>query len=286
MQQTYIGDIKGWINNLDTFERERSCGSPAFFRPYHFVMLGLKLAQMGASVQLPDGVSAYASRMHLWQAIGKNPPVDVHENATMGKFHPLERLDDRNKVEQSAYDLARIARTYGADRKTESSLSTSLQEIMDNCFAHSGIENGLVGLACAQSWPRGQKAQIAIGDFGIGVPASLRASPDLLPRMHGQNSCEFASQLGVTSKPAKGHKGYGLALTKELLMNNGGAFLLVSDNEWFSTSGRHASRGELSTPWRGTLVVLEWNTHVPLSAEDVYRSWPLPEGYDHDDFDF
>ena len=286
MKPTFIGDIKGWINSLDEFKLNGSCKSPTFLKPYHFVMLGLRLSEMNANVALPESLSKYATRMHLWTAIGKEPPEKINEGACHGRFAPLERLDDRNKIDDSASDIAKIARCFGADDQTERSISISMSEIMENCFAHGEIGTSLIGLACAQSWPKGSKAQVAIADLGVGIRESLTRNADLAPQVNSINSCEFASRFGVTSKPEKGHAGYGLALARQLLAANGGTFMVVSHDEWFCANGPHVSGGSLASPWPGTLVVLEWNTNKPLRVRDVYDSWPLPEGFNDDDFDF
>lgn len=286
MQPTHIGDIKGWINELAIFEQHRRCTAPIFLRPYHFVTLGLHIWRLGTGVTLPESLAAYASRMRLWHSIGLPPPVYVNEASTQGRFMPLQRLDDRDQVMDNAINLAKLATTYGADPETEDSLGISLSEIMENCFAHGEVEDGLVGLACAQSWPRGKKAQIAICDLGVGIRDSLSANPDLQEQLNSQNSCALASQFGITSKPGRGHAGYGLALTRQLMERNGGTLLIVSQGEWFCTYGNHASGGLMTTPWSGTLVVIEWNTDRPLKVKDVYSSWPLPEGFTDDDFDF
>lgn len=235
---------------------------------------------------MPEEIAGYASRMQLWQAIGLQPPADVNARDPRGKFVPLARLDDPDVVLDRAVDLAAISTAYGADRETTNSLEVSLQEIMNNCFAHAEIGAELQGLACAQSWPRGHLAQIAIADHGVGIRRSLSANPDLKARLDAGNACELATQLGVTSKPNMGHAGYGLALTRQLLAANGGTLLVQSGTEWFITNGITAREGSSLCLWPGTLIVLEWNCRKPLRVKDVYQSWPPVTGYSDDDFEF
>jgi hypothetical protein len=100
------------------------------------------------------------------------------------------------------------------------------------------------------------------------------------------NSCDFATQFGVTSKPEAGHAGYGLALTRQLLEDAGGCLLLLSGNEWLRVEGSSVEMGTHCVAWQGTVLCLEWDTRIPLNLGRVYDRWPKVRGYEDDDFDF
>jgi anti-sigma regulatory factor (Ser/Thr protein kinase) len=287
MRITSLVDVDSWLVQLKFLNQKNHCLAPTFWRPFHFVTLALQIARSGApSLGIPEAIAGYASRMHLWQAIGLRPPTDVNERDPKGKFVPLERLDDPEVVHDRAVKLAGICKAYGADKETTNSLEISLQEIMDNCFAHAAVGDALRGLACAQSWPGGKLAQIAIADHGIGVRASLEGNADLRPMLSRANACEVATRFGVTSKPELGHAGYGLALARELFAANGGSLIVRSGSEWSITTGEKSAEGVSLYTWPGTLIVLEWNCDKPLRVKDVYSGWPAVTGYSDDDFDF
>lgn len=287
MNPTTIFNLQQWIGQLDRLTRDNRCNSPGFLRPHHFVTLALAMRRAGKqTVTIPPALERYATRMHLWAALGTKSPVEVGEYEPFGRFVPLVRLENKNTISDTATQLAGIAKAYGADEETFGSLQISLMEIIGNCFAHNELGEGLRGLACAQSWPQGDLAQIAIADAGIGIRKSLSENPDLLAKLEAGNSCEIATEFGITSKPGKGHAGYGLALTRQLLAHAGGRLLVASGHEWFTTNGMNTAAGDLPVPWNGTIAVLEWSTRRPLRAGEVYKSWPLPEGFDDDDFDF
>lgn len=287
MSPTTMYGVERWLAQLDRLVEHQRCKCPGFMRPYHFVSLGLRLAQHGpTSLGLPVQIQQYAARMHLWETIGLEAPVEVPEGEPRGRFVPMVRLDDRDAIWDTARKLADVTSAYGADEKTTDAVATSMSEIMENCFAHAEIRQGLKGLACAQGWPQGNLAQIALGDTGIGIRTSLRENRDLWPLLEDGNSCEVATRFGITSKPELGHAGYGLALTRQLLEKAGGRLIVVSGTEWMQAYGQKCTTGTLKNPWQGTLAVLEWNTDTPLRLKDVYDAWPLPSGYDHDDFDF
>ncbi|MGY4828206.1 hypothetical protein ACVNIS_06490 [Sphaerotilaceae bacterium SBD11-9] len=287
MQGTDATDIGQWLTQLRLLRQNRTCTGPGFWRPFHFVSLALQMARTGGNLALPEEFVGYASRMGLWQAIGLPTPAAVNARDPHGKFVPLQRLDDADAVHDTSVVLAGICKAFGADKETLSSLEISLQEIMDNCFAHAEIApGGLQGLACAQSWPRGNLAQIAIADAGVGVRASLAGNPLLTDQLAYENACDLATQFGVTSKPGMGHAGYGLALARQLLQANGGMLLVQSSDEWVRVSGKNVQIGRSLQSWPGTLILLEWDCSKPLRAKDVYQSWPAPSGYSDDDFEF
>lgn len=235
---------------------------------------------------LPDSLCGYASRMKLWHAIGAAPPVHVNAHTPAGRFHPLEALRDESTVAEVSRGMVDIFRANGQDGKSVDAAQTMVQELLSNCFAHAESNSGLHGLVCAQWWPKANKAQIAICDSGIGIRQSLDQSGIYESALAGGNSCELATRYEVTSKPGKGHSGYGLTLARDLIEQNAGAIFIISHGEYFYSKNCVSDGGVIETPYPGTLLVLEWNTNTPLDLKQVYDAWPEIDGADDDDFDF
>lgn len=286
MLHTTAGDLHGWAGQLKELALNGQCKGVGFLRPFHMSMLALALHAKRGTLKLPAKLEAYACRMHVWQAIGLPPPVEVNEADGNGRFLPVEPLREKRENMDNAQKLAAIARTYGADEKTENSLGISLSEIMENCFAHADVTTPLKGVACAQSWQRGNLSQITIADLGIGIRKSLEANSALHDRLWIGNACELATEFGVTSKPGRGHAGYGLALARQLIEAANGALFVYSQNELFASVKGASFAMTTEHVWPGTVVVLEWRCDQPLDSKKVYASWPQPEGYTDDDFDF
>lgn len=287
MQLTSLTDIESWLVSLENLVKTGECDAPDFLRPFHFVLLGMYLRKHRASnIRLPSNLEGYASRMHLWDAIGCPPPVAVNELDCTGRFHPLVVLANPERVDETSRSLIHMVRGASTDEKSSKGADNAVAELIGNCYAHSESAPHLHGLACAQAWPRGNKAQIAIGDSGVGIRYTLKNSGLYDDKLATTNACELAAEYEVTSKPGRGHSGYGLTLARDLLEINRGALFVLSYGEWFSV--RHGMRcsGLLNTSLQGTLVLLEWNTDAPLDTTKVYESWPLPEGMEYDDFDF
>lgn len=269
---------------------------PAFWEPYHVCLITMAMMKSLKNIVSNDPSSEYEfydvkqetlrylSRMHLWHCLGVKPPIEINERDSVGRFMPLVKLTDRSKIPEISAHLRTILKDDSVD--SINSAKSMLDELLDNCFAHSEINDGMFGLVCAQVWPQKNRAQIAIFDKGIGVRKSLLRSESHTEALSERNACEYATEYAISGKLGLGHSGYGLTLARGLIQNNGGAFLLASEQEYYFSKGAHYECGTLETPFQGTLIVLEWNTQVPLDSKAVYDSWPIDEdegedyGYD------
>lgn len=265
---------------------------PSFWKPFHVCLLTMAMLERAKSKNfnpssfringLGEDETRYLSRMHLWQCLDADPPIKVSERDSTGRFMPLMRLTDRDVIPKLSSKLD-IMMQNSPTGSTDGE-KTMLDELLDNCFAHSEVDDGMYGLVCAQHWPKKNKSQISILDRGIGIRGSLLKSEEHVQILKTRNSCEYATEYQVSSKLGRGHAGYGLTLARGLIQNNGGLFFLASGGEYYFSKGGHAESGSLKTPFQGTLIVLEWNTLVSLDSSVVYDSWPSEE-LDYD-FDF
>lgn len=290
MNQTLWQDVEEWVKMLTSSVslEETLC---QFLKPYHLLTLALELKRRGISQfdfpALPSELLTYAARMKLWDAADLNLPRSSvrNEAAQKGKFLPVQKLTDNNKVNEVATDLMQISVKQNLRCETVNSLEIMLIELLNNYYDHSNSDKNLYGLACAQSWPRGNLAQIALIDSGIGIRRSLQQNADLGPLLRDMNACELSCEYGITGKPNNGHSGYGLTLAKELMQGNQGNFILISYDEGFVQNAEGSESFHISPIWEGTLLILEWNVSEPLNVNvnDIYNSWPTPEGFDPDE---
>ncbi|MGZ2748339.1 hypothetical protein [Burkholderia stagnalis] len=289
MNFTTLDDITSWLETLAEYVENGEANAPDFLRPYHFATLAQIAKQHGIEVELNanHNLLTYAIRMHLFEVLGQERPKQICENNPGGRFHPLEPLVNEQVVQETAASIIKIL-VPGRDRNRDNnvnSLEILAQELLGNCYAHSESQLGNYGLATAQIWPKARKAQLAICDGGIGIRESLAQNAEYEETLGEVNSCEFATRFEVTSKPGRGHSGYGLTVTKQLIQQNNGALFLVSGSEFYSCVRGRESSGNIALPFDGTLIVFEWNTDTPFDVKQVYDSWPSLDG-DDDDFDF
>lgn len=289
MRFTNLSDVSIWIDTLRVAMTGQEFSDIGFIKPFHFTMLATECQRHGAEGITWNGpMQRFAARMGLWEALGFEAPVRVAQHDHTGRFLPIAPLRDAAAVNDYADALCMIVTSQGiVGAATERSLFIALTELLGNCFAHAAAAPNCTGITCAQSWPRGNLAQIAIVDPGIGIRASLSANQALQDRLLSENACELATELHITSKPGAGHSGYGLTVGKELFSQNGGNFILISGTEAYRRHGEREIRTTLPVNgWQGTIVVLEWRIDQPLDIGAVYNNWPLPDGMTNEDFDF
>lgn len=287
MQVTSANDIENWLNELQTLQSTRLCEGPRFIKPFHLATLAHTLRREGAMhLKLPEKIAPYADAMNLWGAIGVPSPFGDRQKHPGGRHFPIQMLTDPSTIEDVAADLSRLFAEACSNAQTIDAVQTMLRELIGNCYAHSDVSDGVHGAICAQVWAGGRKAQIAIADSGIGIRGSLQQNEQLFDKLNSSNSCEFATQYGVTSKPGKGHSGYGLAIARKLLEQNNGVLYVRSGDEAFHLSFNQSKNTSTATDWNGTLLVIEWHLDQPMDISQVYAEFPLPEGMSDDDFDF
>ncbi|MEN2673365.1 ATP-binding protein [Herbaspirillum huttiense] len=262
-----------------------SCDAPRFIKPFHLAILVHYLKRQGANhLSLPEKIESYANTMNLWGALGLAAPKEITRIG--GRYHPVEILENREEVENVANKLIALIGDICTNEATTDALCTMMRELLDNCYSHADVENGPSGYVCAQVWAGGKKAQIALVDTGIGIRTSLGLNATYMQRLSSENACEMATEYGVTGKPGKGHSGYGLAVARKLLEQNGGVLYVRSDSEAFLVNQGEILASNTKSRLHGTLLVIECDLDAVMNIRDVYDSFPLPDGMTDDDFDF
>lgn len=282
---TKPSDVEAWLSNLRELQATKTCANPFFIKPFHLATLAhvLRTENVG-QLNMPPKIGNYADTMMLWEALGIESPFPSKSRVAGGRYSPIILLQDRSAIDAVAEKLVELFSPVCADERTIDAVRTMLKELIDNCYSHSAVESGLYGMICAQVWSAGRKAQIVLSDSGIGIRSSLRDNPDLHERLDAENSCEMATEFGVTGKPGKGHSGYGLSVARKLLENNNGMLYVRSGYEAFSLLENVMKSSYTEHTWNGTLLVIEWNLDKQVDISDVYSTLPLPEGLDNDDF--
>lgn len=124
-----------------------------------------------------------------------------------------------------------IGMEVGLSEESLSSLRTSLEEIFHNVDDHSGEG---IGCTFAQHFPNKQQIQLAVSDFGYGIPNVVRTKiPDLSDPEALRKACEegFSTQSNVRNR------GAGLPnLMRYVTQRNNGTVLLASGKANLSAS--------------------------------------------------
>lgn len=241
------------------------------------------------SIDFPsDAARRYCERIGFIEALGgAATPLEERGEKWSLRLTPIRR---ETKPERTAEEILQILDIFVAPKPDErNGLAVFIGELVENVHRHA--EPHFPGFVVAQVYPEKLKLGLTIADSGIGIPESFRRSalPEFRGRVDDDAQClQLAIQPLVTSKPEH-HSGYGLYLLSELIARNGGSFMICSGKAALTGYGR---RKKLQTstqniaPWHGTVVSSIIDLRNPLPLAEVYRTLPIPEGFDEDDFPF
>lgn len=116
-----------------------------------------------------------------------------------------------------------IGNEVGLSEESLSALRTSLEEIFHNVDDHSGVG---VGCTFAQHYPNKRQIQIAVSDFGAGIPNVVRTK---LPKLTDPEALKKACEEGFSTQSNVRNRGAGLPnLMRYVTQRNDGNVLIAS----------------------------------------------------------
>jgi anti-sigma regulatory factor (Ser/Thr protein kinase)/anti-anti-sigma regulatory factor len=116
-----------------------------------------------------------------------------------------------------------IGQEVGMSEHSLAALRTSLEEIFHNVNDHSGEG---IGCTFAQHFPNQKRIQIAISDFGMGIPKTVRTK---LPLLTDSEAIKKACEEGFTTQSNVRNRGAGLPnLMRYVTQRNNGTVLIAS----------------------------------------------------------
>lgn len=191
---------------------------------------------------------------------------------------PLKLLHSEENENFLLYTLMPwIGNVVGMSPDSLAGVRVSLEEVLHNVQDHSGVK---VGCIFAQHFPNKSEIQIAISDFGAGIPAVVRrVSPELSDTEALRRACEE----GFTTQSNVRNRGAGLpTLIRYVTMNNGGNVLIVAGQGNVSASPRAGEKNSFRITARvtesfypGTLVrvILRTDTLEQSAMDSEYESF-------------
>ncbi|MBA3695221.1 MAG: histidine kinase [Methylotenera sp.] len=116
-----------------------------------------------------------------------------------------------------------IGREVGLSEDSLSAIRTSIEEIFHNIRDHSGVG---IGCVFAQHFPRNNTIELAISDFGLGIPVLVRTK---LPDISDTDALKKAAEQGFTTQSNVRNRGAGLTnITRYITQRNNGTILISS----------------------------------------------------------
>lgn len=187
-------------------------------------------------------------------------------------FHIKTNNIDRVKMQTGTFQLTRVTGLDAliAETLTELiayqvnispglnySLRLSLNELMTNVIAHSGIADYYV---CAHTYPNRRQLRLCIADRGMGILRSLNRSKKYGLLRDSHEAIIQATTPGVSSRP--GRAGLGLSHLKNFAEVNEGQMCIISGRGkvfWKYDRGEMLKQ-RMTKPFTGTVVKFVINT--------------------------
>ncbi|QTA85435.1 hypothetical protein [Desulfonema magnum] len=154
-----------------------------------------------------------------------------------------------------------------ADTSGFSGLKTCIGEIFNNIKDHSGEK---IGCVFAQHYPANNEIEIAISDFGVGIPCQIRKKFDC---KNDAEALELAIKEGYTTKSLPTNRGAGLEnLLGFVLGYNGGRIYIHSNKgklECHVAGSEKVIKSDNSEQfYPGTLVLIKLRTDTIYEEPD------------------
>lgn len=246
-------DPTGVVVLSNLIEYLRRCGAGG-------TLIGLYHWNSDAICYLDD--SGFFSRYNL-------KPLRDHATARRTSM-PLRLVEHIRAQEFLRFDLIPwMAFQLGTTAEALATVSVCVQEILQNVADHSGVG---VGCVHAQFFADRQVVEVAVSDFGLGIPYNVRR---VLPDLNDTDALKKACQEGFTTKSNVHNRGAGLpTLIKYLAKHNRGAVWISSGSGNISATHSEGTtkltgRSKRSN-YPGTLVLLRLKSSaIEALATDV-----------------
>jgi hypothetical protein len=139
-------------------------------------------------------------------------------------------------------------------------ISGQAAEIYLNAFEHSRSAIGV--FSCGQHYPTKGRLELAVIDFGIGIPASVRSLPQN-QQLTASQAINWAFQNGTSTK-GQVLSGSGLNLLQSFVMSNQGNLRIFSGDGSATIEDNGITYKDKCTRFSGTLV------NISLLCDESY----------------
>lgn len=188
---------------------------------------------------------------------------------------PLKLVEYKNSYGYVGFHLVPwLADKLGTDERSLSTIKVCLYEVFNNIEDHSQVN---IGCVFGQHYPREQRIQLTVSDFGVGIPARVQA---VEPQHNDQQAIRRAAEQGFTTQTTVRNRGAGLdVLVRNVVAKNGGVINIQSGGGILSCT-RNRDGTVKRTPrsaggfYPGTMIQLTLNATTFISDElDEEFSW-------------
>lgn len=244
-----------------------------FVEPFGLVYLGMFLRHYNAKGQafdlvLPreDSVLTYLAGQNFWQRFNFNP----HTVASMGllrrmtstSLNDIVDLERRDGIAEEVSEAVLQVLCPGPKPRVPVNVGLvgeMVSELVHNFALHA---EGPLAAFVMQYYPKARRLDLAIGDCGIGIRASLVTNPvheALRDRSHSECGV-LAFEPGVTRSSTGG--GTGLWDVRDAVTAMGGRLVLATGDGWVQASRKGVRYGDMAFDLTGVQVGIS----IPVPA--------------------
>lgn len=136
-------------------------------------------------------------------------------------------------------------------------------EVYLNAFEHSGSEVGV--FSCGQHYPNQHQLTLALVDFGVGIPATVREywqrqrPGHSIGLLTASNCLRWAFTSGATTRPNGTGRGMGLDLLKAFVQKNKGKLEVYSNEGYALINASGENYSDLQVSFEGTIAYITLN---------------------------
>jgi anti-sigma regulatory factor (Ser/Thr protein kinase) len=259
--ESFLQRSVGWPNDSRPSTVTLDFSSLGFIEPDGIVALGaiidalktLGVVVRGRGVDHKSGAVDYLRGCGFFQAYSLSMPDDVFlSRPSMFEYRRLAHRDSflwiRNEL------MPWMASALGRPKAAMAEVEMCVQEIFNNIDDHSTKD---IGCVAGQSYQNGRSIDLAVSDYGVGIPHALRSQ---YPSLSDAELIVRSTDEGVTSKTSRRNRGAGLSLLKDNVIGRFGGQLTIVSGKGKAAFRRQESGGqqvgvsELATPYPGTLI--------------------------------
>lgn len=279
-----------WLGNIDPFLRSFDTSHPDLLEisanrswiSIHPVVLAM-VASLGLSLkpgqiiceQLEAKSKHYLKRMRLFDLLGIDSQIKIHEHEPAGRFIPLTQITDPDKLTNFITEMVPLLHL---EPHQVEPIRYIISELTRNVFEHSQSKIGAI--LCAQYYKKSNVIRIGIVDRGVGIKKTIAES---YPVKTDEESVQLALTPGITGTTRRiggtdYNAGAGLFFIKSIAKVNRDFFIIYSGNFMYKLlktknsspvrlygdpfKDKH-SKGSDFPYWNGTVV------GVDLSLDDT-----------------
>ncbi|MFV8825721.1 hypothetical protein ACNKW1_13470 [Thauera sp. WH-2] len=212
-----------------------------------------------------DAINYLDDSLFFERYTGKPLKGGAHLRSTTAQLTLVSHKNSFSWIESDL--IPWISDIVGTKKTSLASIKVCFQEIFNNIKDHSSED---IGCIFGQHYPKKKELQIAISDFGVGIPSNVQK---IDPKLSDGECIKLASQEGFTTRTGKNNRGAGLdILIKNVVQNNGGSLIIHSGSGILSCTqeGRKAKKTARTSSghYPGTLLQATFKTDQFFYFED------------------